>query len=89
MVIALALTLAACGGDDDDDGATTTTAPSSGFAPPSGGTPPPSAGTLPPTLVQCFADQGFELEDPTQIHSAPPQVVRQCFEALHQGGGAP
>jgi hypothetical protein len=83
-VIALALLLGACGGDGDDEGKTTS-APSSEFAPPSGGAPP-SAGALPPVLVQCFADKGFNLESPTEIHSAPRQVVQECFGLLHQGG---
>jgi hypothetical protein len=39
--------------------------------------------------VECFADRGFNLTSPTEIHSAPPQVVEECFGALHQGGGLP
>jgi hypothetical protein len=81
----VALTLAACGGDDDEE-ATTSPAPSEA---PSGDTTPPSSGALPPELVECFADQGFDLRSPTEIHSAPPQVVQECFGVLHQGGGAP
>jgi hypothetical protein len=75
MLVALALTLAACGGDDDDA--------------PSGGTTPPSPGALPPELLDCFADEGFDIESPNVIHTAPPQVVEECFDALHQGGGWP
>jgi hypothetical protein len=80
---------AACGGGDDN-GAVTGTAPSNESTPPRSSAPPPSAfGGLPPTLVQCFADEGFDLSSPTAIHSAPPRVVNKCFAELHQGGAVP
>jgi hypothetical protein len=79
-LVALVLTLAACGGDDEK--ATTNPAPSD--APSKGATP--SAGALPPQLVECYADKGYKIESPTDIHSAPPEVVQECFGALHQGG---
>jgi hypothetical protein len=82
----VALGLTACGGDDNDDEATTS--PTTTEAP-SGGATPPSPGALPPALLECFADKGYEIESPTQIHSAPPQVVQECFGILHQGGGTP
>ena len=86
LAVALALVaLAACSGDDDKE-ATTNPAPSE---PPSGDAPPPSPSGLPPELVQCFAERGFDVRSPTAIHSAPPQVVQECFGALHQGGGPP
>jgi hypothetical protein len=81
----LALTFAACG--DDDEEPTITTAPSAESEAPSGGAVHPSAGALPPELVECFADRGFEVGSPTEIHSAPPEVVQKCFGRLHQGGG--
>jgi hypothetical protein len=84
-LVALSLMLAACSGDDDGE-ATTNPAPSEA---PSGGATPPSPSALPPELVECFADKGFDVESPAGIHSAPPQVVQECFGALHQGGGAP
>jgi hypothetical protein len=83
-VVALALALVACGGEDEE----TSTGASPAEAP-SGAPGAPSAGALPPALVDCFADRGFELQSPTEIHSAPPQVVQECFGILHQGGGAP
>ena len=83
MLIALAL--GACGGDDDEE-ATTRPAPTEA---PSGGATPPSPSALPPELLQCFADKGYEIESPNEIHSAPPQVVQECFSALHGGGGVP
>jgi hypothetical protein len=50
----------------------------------------PSQGTLPPGITECLADQGFDLESPDELHSAVPQeVINECFNALHQGGGAP
>jgi hypothetical protein len=83
-LVALALIFAACGGDEEE----TTTNPAPPEAPSEAATPP-SAGALPPELVECFADQGFDVESPAEIHSAPQQVVQECFGALHQGGGAP
>ncbi|HEX6577261.1 MAG TPA: hypothetical protein VF082_02760 [Jiangellaceae bacterium] len=71
---ALAVTLVACGGDDDDT--------------PSGTTTPPSPGALPPGLLECFADEGFDIESQDDIHTAPPQVVETCFNELHRGGGS-
>jgi hypothetical protein len=84
-LVALALMLAACGGDDGET--TTSPAPSDGVEAPSDGAAPPSPGALPPELVECFTDQGFDIESPTEIHSAPQRVVQECFGALHQGGG--
>jgi hypothetical protein len=76
--------IALAGGGDDD----TTTSPTPSEAP-SGGAAP-SAGALPPQITECLADQGFDLESPDELHSAVPQdVIEECFNALHQGGGAP
>jgi hypothetical protein len=83
-LVALSLVLAACSGDDDGEASTS---PAASEAPNESTTPSPSG--LPPELLECFADRGFELESPAEIHSAPPQVVQECFGALHQGGGAP
>jgi hypothetical protein len=77
----IALALSACGGDDAE---TTTGSPTPGDT---GGATAPSPGVLPPEVVQCFEDRGFDLESPTEIHSAPQQVVQACFGALHQGSG--
>ena len=74
VLLALALTLAACGGGDDEA--------------PSRGTTSPSPGGLPPSLVECFADEGFDIESGDEIHSAPPQVVETCFNELHEGEGS-
>lgn len=82
-LVALTLILAACGGDEE---ATTTPAPSEA---PSGDATPPSPGALPPGIAECLADRGYELESPADLHSAPPQVLSACFDALHQGGGVP
>lgn len=89
----VALTLAACGGGGDgEDGDTTTgpttPAPAPSQAPGEGATPP-NTGQLPPGLVECFADKGIEIKSPDEIHSAPPEVVQECFSALHGGGGGP
>jgi hypothetical protein len=84
-LVALGLVVAACGGEDDKR-ATTSPTPS---AAPTGGATTPGPGALPPEVLLCFADKGFEIESPAEIHSAPPAVVQECFGALHQGGGAP
>jgi hypothetical protein len=86
-VIAVALALVAfagCGGGDEEPN--TSPAPAET---PGGRATSPSAGGLPPELVECFADQGFDLESPADLHSAPPQVVQECFGSLHQGGREP
>jgi len=88
VLVALAVVLAAGSGGDDEE-ARSSPAPSNGVEAPSDGATPPSLGALPPELMECFADQGFEIESPADIHSAPPQVVEACFGSLHQGGGAP
>ena len=72
---ALALTAAACGGDDDD-------------GTPSETTTPPNAGALPPDLFECFAGEGYAMESPDEIHTAPPEVVERCFNEFHEGGGS-
>jgi hypothetical protein len=89
-LVALALTLAACGGGDNEENKEAT--PPASEAPRGdggGSTAPPNPGGLPPELFECFADKGYEIESPTEIHSAPPQVVQECFGVLHQGGGSP
>jgi predicted small secreted protein len=88
-LVALALLLAACGGGDGDgDGDEASTNPSPTEAPSQRATPP-SPSALPQELVECYADKGYKIESPADIHSAPPEVVQECFGALHQGGGAP
>jgi hypothetical protein len=72
-MLAALLTLAGCSAGDDDDA-------------PSGATTPPNAGALPPELLECFADEGFDIDSPNEIHQAPQQVVEKCFNALHEGG---
>jgi hypothetical protein len=82
----LALTLAGCGGDSDDSRTNTRPAPSGAEGK---GATSPSTGALPKQLVDCYADKGYKIESPAEIHSAPPQVIQECFAALHQGGGSP
>jgi hypothetical protein len=82
-IVVVAIALASDGGGDE---------PATGSAPsqaPSQGAAPPSAGGLPPGIAECIADQGYELESPDQLHTVPEQVLETCFNALHEGGGAP
>ena len=87
-VLALAFAMGACGGDEADDAPQakprTSDTPSGG-----GGGTPPSTGQLPPEFMKCMADQGFPIESPAEVHSAPQQVLEACFGALHEGGGGP
>jgi hypothetical protein len=46
----------------------------------------PAPGALPPAFVKCMADRGFSVESPQEIHSAPPEVLQDCFGAVHGGG---
>jgi hypothetical protein len=69
-----------------DEESTTTSPPAEAPS----GSAIPSQGALPPGITECLADQGFDLESPDDLHSAVPQkVIDECFNALHQGGGAP
>ncbi len=96
MVMAGVLTLvalarAAWGGGDEEEDKKATPPPSES---PSGGggggaTAPSTPPQLPPELVKCYEKRGYKVESPADIHSAPPQVVQECFAALHQGGEAP
>jgi hypothetical protein len=74
MVIALAL--AGCGGGGDPK----TSTPATTSAPP----PSRSASQLPPAFLKCMRDRGYEVTSPDQIHSAPPEVLQECFGALHE-----
>jgi hypothetical protein len=53
------------------------------------------ASQLPPGFAECLADQGVEIPEGASLNeifhggAVPPEVVNQCFERLHQGGGAP
>jgi hypothetical protein len=89
-LVALALMLAACaGGDDEENKEASPPASEAPLGDGDGSTAPPSPAALPPELLDCFADKGYEIESPAELHSAPPKVVQECFGALHQGGGAP
>ncbi|HEX8074232.1 MAG TPA: hypothetical protein VF545_04565 [Thermoleophilaceae bacterium] len=88
--LAIALVLAGCGGGDDG---TTTTSPARPdpaaipreSAPPAGG-----ARGLPPEFIECMADQGVEIEQPTDIHSPEAQgALQACLPSLHSGGAGP
>jgi hypothetical protein len=84
------LALAACGGGDDEkDKKASPPASESPSGGAGGGATPPGPSALPPGLAECYAKKGYKLESPADIHSAPPQVVQECFQALHQGSGAP
>jgi hypothetical protein len=85
-LVALALLLSSCLGGDDEENDGTAPASEAPLGDGRDSTTPPSPSGLPPVLLECFADKGYEIASPTEIHSAPPQVVQECFGALHQGG---
>jgi hypothetical protein len=84
-LVVLALVLGACLGSDDEE-PTPSPPPAESR---NGDAAPPSPSGVPPELLECFADRGYDLKSPAEIHSAPPQVVQECFGLLHQGGGQP
>ena len=85
-VIALALLIGACSGDDGNDDNSPASPPASAAPPGDGGAAPPSAGQLPPEFMQCMAEQGFPIESPDDVHSAPQQILEACFGSFHGGG---
>ncbi len=88
-VVALALLIAACSGGDDGDDNPPAAPPASEAPPADGGATPPTAGQLPPEFMRCMADQGFPIESPDEVHSAPLEILPACFGSLHGGGGGP
>jgi hypothetical protein len=69
------IALAGGGGDEETTTSTAPSEPSAGAA--------PSPGALPPEFVECMADRGFDIESSADIHSAPPQVLQECFGSSH------
>jgi hypothetical protein len=81
IVLVVGVLLLTGGGDD---GASSSPAPSGGREAPGGGAAPPGAlDALPPGFVECMAEQGYQIQSPADIHSAPPQVLQACFGASH------
>jgi hypothetical protein len=80
-LIAVVVGLAALAGGDGED---TTTGPASRRTTTDNATPPNAPGTLPPEFVDCMAEQGFDVDSPDEIHSAPPQALQACLGSLHQ-----
>jgi hypothetical protein len=84
-VALVALGIAGCGGGNGDD------RPRDRVEAP-GETTRDTTGApdaLPPEFVKCMAERGYQIESSADIHSAPANVVQACFEAAHQGDGAP
>jgi hypothetical protein len=82
-LVGLALTLAACGGDDEE---TTTTTPAPAVEAPSGGTAPPNAPGSGDPVIECMAEQGFEVESPADLNTPEEQQALQaCLGPLHGG----
>jgi len=79
----IGVVLSGCTGDDDE--ATTTPAAPDAVEAPRESAPPPSApGSLPPKFVECMADQGIDVEQFADIHSAQAQQALQaCLQFLH------
>jgi hypothetical protein len=88
-VVALAPVVPACSGDDNTSDEPKKSPPASDSPSGGGGASPPSAGQLPPEFTRCMTDNGFPIESPDEIHSAPQQVLQECFGSLHGGAGRP
>jgi hypothetical protein len=92
-VIAIVVVGIAVAGGGGDDGESSTSPPPA--AAPGDGAAPPGASQLPPGFAECLADQGVDIPEGASLNeifhggAVPPEVVNQCFERLHQGGGAP
>jgi hypothetical protein len=89
-IVVVGIAVAGGGGDEE-----TSTSPAPAAAP-SGGAPPADvASQLPPGIAECLADQGVDIPEGADLNellhggAVPPQVLAACFQALHQGGGAP
>ena len=90
LVVLVAIVLAGIAVAGGDSETTTNPAPRDGVEAPTEATPSSGdPGSLPPEFVKCMATQGFDVDSPDDIHSAPPQVLQTCFGTLHQGGGTP
>jgi hypothetical protein len=85
--------IAVAGGGGDDGGSSTSPAPAAAQG--DGALPPDVASQLPPGFAGCLADQGVEIPEGATLNdifhggAVPPEVLNQCFQQLHQGGGAP
>ena len=90
-IVVAAIALAGGGGGEEPSPKPPPAAVPSDDATTPGVATPPSAGglQLPPGIAECLADQGVRIDSPAELHSVPPQLLSACFEALHQGGGAP
>jgi hypothetical protein len=74
--VVLGLALSSCGGDDEPE----TARP----APTPGETAPAPSG-LPPEFLECMAEQGYDVDQGADIHSAPMELLQRCFGSLHGG----
>jgi hypothetical protein len=70
VALVIGLALSSCGGSDDDAARPAPTAT-------------PSESGLPPEFLQCMADNGYDVEQGADIHSAPQELLQECFGALH------
>jgi hypothetical protein len=99
MVISVAVALVALvaivvggialgGGGDEDDNAPAT--PRASETPFGGGAPPPGATGSGEPVVDCMADQGFDIQSPADIDTPEEeQALQTCLESVHSGGGSP
>jgi hypothetical protein len=82
-LVALALVLAACGGGGGNE-PTTDPSPDNGVEVPTETATPRAPGALPPEFVRCMADQGVDIEGPSDLHSpGAQQAFPACIESLH------
>jgi hypothetical protein len=75
VALGMGLALSSCGGGDEE-----------AMRPAPSVTPvAPSESGLPPEFLQCMADNGYDVEQGGDIHSAPMELLQRCFGSLHDG----
>jgi hypothetical protein len=85
LVAIVVVGIALAGGGDEET--TTSSAPSEA---PSGGAAPPGATGSGEPVVNCMADQGFDIQSPADIDTPEEkQALQTCLESVHSGGGSP
>jgi hypothetical protein len=80
--VVIGLALSSCGGDDQEEASRPTPTDTPAGATESAPAPSTPSG-LPPEFVQCMADNGYDVEQGADIHSAPRELLQRCFGSLH------
>jgi hypothetical protein len=80
--LVIGIALSSCGGDGEPE--TARPAPTDTPEPPNETAPAPSPPSgLPTEFLECMAEQGYDVEQGADIHSAPMELLQRCFGSLH------